>query len=101
MKRRDFKKWALVCLSVTFCSAISNAGEINPSYTKKELLHELIKLNDKNIPGTLTRQWTAKENPYYGAVFNGDSVVSPNGTAHFIQTLMCSYVSPGSRILQV
>lgn len=94
---KNLKKWALVCLSVTFLFAISNAGEINPSYSKKELLQELTRFNDKNIPGALTRQWIAKENQYFGAVFDGDSVVSPNGTAHFIQTLMCSYVSPGSK----
>jgi hypothetical protein len=65
--------------------------------SKKELLSELVKLNDKNIPGSLKNQWTEKGSQYYGAVFDGDSVVSPIGTAHYIENLMCGYVSPQSK----
>ena len=67
------------------------------SLQQKELLSELVKLNDNGIQGALNNQWIAKDNQYYGAVFDGDSVVSPIGTAHFIQNLMCSYVSPDSK----
>ena len=66
-------------------------------YTKKELLAQLIKLNDENIPKALSRQVTEKSNRYYGAVYDGDSIVSPIGTAGLIQTLMCGYVSRDSK----
>ena len=66
-------------------------------YTKKELLAQLIKLNDENIPKALSRQVMEKSNRYYGAVYDGDSIVSPIGTAGLIQTLMCGYVSRDSK----
>ena len=66
-------------------------------YTKKELLAQLIKLNDENIPKALSRQVMEKRNRYYGALYDGDSIVSPIGTAGLIQTLMCSYVSRDSK----
>ena len=64
---------------------------------RKELLEELVRINDDIIPGELSRQQTVRGNKYYGALFDSDSVVSPIRTAQFIQTLMCSYVSRRSR----
>lgn len=75
----------------------TGAKSMNPPYKPGELLSKLIRLNDENIPNILNRQWTQKDNPYYGAVFDGDSVVSPMGTAMLIQNLVCSYVSPESK----
>ncbi len=91
------KKIVLTFLAVIFILNIPVSAQLQPPYSKKELFSELIKLNDKAIPGALKNQWVARDNMYFGAVFDGDSVVSPNGTAHFIQTLMCSYVSPESK----
>jgi hypothetical protein len=68
-----------------------------PANFKGKLLTELITLNDKAIPHAMAQQWTMTGSKYYGAIFNSDSVVSPIGTAGLIQTLMCSYVSPGSK----
>ncbi|MEI6277635.1 MAG: hypothetical protein WCP08_16675 [Prolixibacteraceae bacterium] len=76
---------------------MSAFSTIGATKSKKELLSELVKLNDKNIPGSLNNQWTEKGNQYWGAVFDGDSVVSPIGTAHYIQNLMCGYVSSESK----
>ncbi|MEI6142912.1 MAG: hypothetical protein WCP85_26785 [Mariniphaga sp.] len=72
------------------------AEGLNAPYNKKALLSELIRLNDKDIPNAMGRQWIQPDNVYYGAVFDGDSVVSPMGTAQLIETLMCGYVSPES-----
>jgi hypothetical protein len=83
------------CLILVLC--LTTAFGIETPYNKKELLLELVKLNDKNIPAALNYQWIAKNDQYYGAVFDGDSVVTPMGTAQFIQNLMCSYVSPSSK----
>ena len=83
------------CLVLVFC--LTNVFGIGTPYNKKELLSELVKLNDNGIPGSLNNQWIAKESQYYGAVFDGDSVVTPMGTAQFIQNLMCAYVSPDSK----
>jgi len=83
------------CLILVFC--LTNAFGIGTPYNKKELFSELVKLNDNSIPGALNNQWIAKENQYYGAVFDGDSVVTPMGTAQFIQNLICGYVSPDSK----
>ncbi|HZB14242.1 MAG TPA: hypothetical protein VE467_14480, partial [Chryseolinea sp.] len=65
--------------------------------TKKELLTQLIKQNDDYIPKALSRQLTAENSRYIGAVYDADSIVSPIGTAGLIQTLMCSYVSRDSK----
>ena len=68
-----------------------------PSSDKERLLHELVQVNDGIIPVQMARQQTDKANKYHGALFDGDSVVSPIHTAQFIQTLMCGYVSEDSR----
>ena len=94
------KQWVLTCLCLGFLSSLSFGLEVKPTHDKKELLSALIKLNDKGIPNALRRQQTEKDKLYYGAAFDGDSVVSPIGTAHLIQTLMCSYVSPESKYYQ-
>ncbi len=83
--------------SVLLIFLFANASAIVPPYNKKELLSELIKLNDNNITYALNKQWTDKNSVYYGAVFDGDSVVSPIQTSDLIQNLMCSYVSPESK----
>ena len=72
------------------------AEGLKAPYNKKVLLSELIRLNDKDIPNAMGRQWIQPDNVYYGAVFDGDSVVSPMGTAQLIEALMCGYVSPKS-----
>ncbi len=82
----------LFCLTSAFVAAESKS--------KKELLSELVNLNDKNIPASLNNQWTSKDDLYCGAVFDGDSVVTPMGTAQFIQNLVCGYVSPDSKFYQ-
>jgi hypothetical protein len=94
------KKIALICLSIAMLVPLLKAIGITSPYSKKELLMELIKLNDNNIPNALNKQWTDKSNVYYGATFDGDSVVSPMQTANLIQNLMCSYVSPESKYYQ-
>ncbi len=94
------KKVVLTCLFLAFLSNLAFAVDITPPYDKRELLSELIKLNDKGIPNAISRQWTEKDALYYGAAFDGDRVVSPIGTAHLIQTLMCSYVSPESEFYE-
>jgi hypothetical protein len=94
------KKLALVCLCLIISLKLSHADGLTPPRDKKELLSQLIRLNDKNIPGELSRQSIDKGNVYYGAVFNADSVVSPIGTAQLLQTLMCSLVSADSKYYQ-
>ena len=64
---------------------------------KRELFVNLVKVNDGYIPGALGMQIMTKESPYYGAVVDADSVVSPIGTAQLIQTLTCAYVSRQSQ----
>ena len=45
------------------------AEGLNAPYNKKALLSELIRLNDKDIPNAMGRQWIQPDNVYYGAVF--------------------------------
>jgi len=79
----------------------SQADGIGPlPDSKKELLAKLIRLNDESIPKVLSRQLREKTNPYYGAIYDADSIVSPIGTANLIQTLMCGYVSRDSKFYQ-
>ena len=91
------RRFLITLLSLILFTLFSFAGEVKPPYSKKALLAELVKLNDQDIPGAISRQWTHPTDTYYGAVFDGDSVVSPIGTAQLIQNLMCSYVSPDSK----
>ena len=94
------KKTALICIAIAMLFPLSEAIGITSPYSKRELLSELVKLNDKNIPNALSRQWTDKSDTYCGAAFDGDSVVSPMQTSNLIQNLMCSYVSPVSKYYQ-
>ncbi|MDP3434042.1 MAG: hypothetical protein Q8T04_13905, partial [Bacteroidota bacterium] len=94
------KKTVLICLSMVMLFPLSEAIGITTPYNKKELLSVLIKLNDNSITNVLNRQWTDKNSVYYGAAFDGDSVVSPIQTSYLIENLMCSYVSPESKYYQ-
>jgi len=102
----NFSKKISIKIVITFFLSVLvllftiSVRAIDPPYTKNEMLLELVKLNDNNIPNVIKRQWTAKENQYFGALFDTDSVVSPIATSHYIQTLMCSYVSPTSKYYQ-
>jgi hypothetical protein len=91
------KKWMLTGLFVTAIFIASTAAEHPVPSNKKELLEQLIRLNDENIVKALSRQLIAKSNPFYGAVYDGDSILSPIGTAGLIQTLICGYVSRESK----
>jgi hypothetical protein len=87
----------LLCLPLAFLFHFSFAGHPPPHIDKKELLKELVRINDDIIADEVDRQLTEKGKKYYGAMFDNDSVVSPIRTAHFVQTLMCGYVSPDSK----
>jgi hypothetical protein len=65
--------------------------------SRKQLLSELLRLNDDLVQRESGRQLMQKGSRYDGALFDTDSVVSPIRTAQFIQALMCSYISAGSR----
>lgn len=93
-------KWICITLSVVSLLSTSKMAEASQPFDRKELMSTLIRINDKNIPAVLERQLTKKEEKFYGAVFDAESVVSPIGTAQFIQALMCSYVSPESEYYQ-
>lgn len=73
---------------------------IGASYTKKELLAQLIKVNDENTASIIRRQLNDKTSIYYGAVYDNDSILTPIGTAGLIQTLLCAYVSRESSFYQ-
>ncbi|MDO8930619.1 MAG: hypothetical protein Q7W54_16730 [Bacteroidota bacterium] len=91
------KKRLLLSLSIAFLSNLPVTFGIETPNNKNEMLSELIKLNDIELANALKTQWTDKNAGYYGAVFDGDSVVSPIETSYFIQTLMCSYASSSSK----
>jgi hypothetical protein len=93
------KEFILIFLSATSLFNQADA-QGTPHYSKNELVAQLIRLNDESIPKVLASQLTTKNTAYYGAVFDGDSVVSPIGTSLLIQTLMCSYVSRDSKYYQ-
>ena len=90
------KKLIFIFLHTFLFFTLSYADGVTPPDHRKEILSKLIKFNDEQIPEILRRQLVDQGNIYFGAVFDRDSVVSPIGTSHLIQTLMCSYVSAGS-----
>jgi hypothetical protein len=75
---------------------LSNTYGLGYPYGQKDLLKNLIQLNDKGISNALNHQWTDKNAPYYGAAFDADSVVSPIRTADLLESLICAYVTPES-----
>ena len=89
-------------IAVTFCAVLFLTC-LNPKALSQGrgdrllLLKKLIAANDESIAGALKRQSVQQNSVYFGAVFDADSVVSPIGTAHLIQTLICGYVSKDSR----
>jgi len=94
------KEFTLSCLFAFLLFSKVDAQQTIAPYDKRELLSQLIKQNDESIPRIIVRQIADKNNPYYGVVFDNDSVVSPIGTSNLIQTLMCSYVSIDSKYYQ-
>ena len=72
----------LACLYL-FVLVNSLEASAGPPYTKKELLTQLIKVNDENITSALKRQVLDKSSIYYGVVYDNDSIMSPIGTALF------------------
>lgn len=95
-----FRKTMIIWLCFGIASISSEVSGTAPAADKKELLLQLIKVNDEYVANALTRQLTEKDKTYYGAVFDADSVVSPIGTAQLIQALMCGYVSRESKYFQ-
>lgn len=89
----------LACLCL-FALEISSEAHATVPYTKKELLAQLIKVNDDNITSVLSRQVSEKGSVYYGVVYDNDSIMSPIGTAGMIQTLLCGYISSDSKFYQ-
>jgi len=89
----------LACLYL-FVLVNSLEASAGPPYTKKELLIQLIKVNDENITSALKRQVLDKSSIYYGVVYDNDSIMSPIGTAGLIQTLICGYISRESKYFQ-
>jgi len=87
----------IIVILVLLTVAFSPAKGIHPPYKPAELLAELVKLNDTDVTKSLQWQWTDQNHPHCGAIFDGDSIVTPIGTAYFIQKLMCSYSYPDSK----
>lgn len=73
-----------------------NGDVIAQRKDRLDLQRRLLEINDQIIPTEIARQSMRDHAPYHGALFDADSVVSPIRTAQFLQTLMCSYVSPAS-----
>src|SRR5688572_9040496 len=89
----------LFCLCL-FAIVVSLKVHASVPYSKKELLAQLIKVNDENITTILNRQVSEKSSVYYGVVYDNDSIISPIGTAGLIQTLICGYISRDSKFYQ-
>ena len=80
---------AMTLLAVLFLTCHNPEAFSQGRNDRQVLLKKLIAANDENIAGALERQSVQRNNLYFGAVFDADSVVSPIGTAHLIQTLIC------------
>ena len=71
--RISFGKIGIALFFAIIGCNLALADGLKAPYNKKELLGELIRLNDKEIPNAMGRQWIQPNNVYYGAVFDGDS----------------------------
>ncbi len=91
------KLLALLSLPVVLLIIIPVQYGVAADPTKKELMSDLIVINDSVIAVEMQRQLLNTPTRYEGALLDQDSVVSPIQTAHFIQTLMCGYVLKESK----
>ena len=100
MHRRDFLKTSgLVALisAAQLNSRASTATSSPASLTTNDLLTDLIRANDVQIPAQLANQERSASHRWHGGIINEYGLHTVGGTANFISTLACALCAPGSK----
>ena len=100
MHRRDFLKTSgLVALisAAQLNSRASTATSSTASLTTNDLLTDLIRANDVQIPAQLANQERSASHRWHGGIINEYGLHTVGGTANFISTLACALCAPGSK----
>ncbi len=100
MHRRDFLKTSgLVALisAAQLNSRASTATSSPASLPTNDLLTDLIRANDVQIPAQLANQERSASHRWHGGIINEYGLHTVGGTANFISTLACALCAPGSK----
>jgi hypothetical protein len=100
MHRRDFLKTSgLVALisAAQLNSRASTATSSTASLPTNDLLTDLIRANDVQIPAQLANQERSASHRWHGGIINEYGLHTVGGTANFISALACALCAPGSK----
>src|SRR5688500_16360846 len=93
MNRRDFLVTSSAAAAVTVILPGARAAE--PDIT--ELLAEMIRANDAQIPRLLAKQARGVGQRWRGGIANEDGIFTAGGVSGFISALACAATSPGGK----
>jgi hypothetical protein len=100
MHRRDFLKTSglVALISATQLNSRASTATSSPaSLPTNDLLTDLIRANDVQIPAQLANQERSASHRWHGGIINEYGLHSVGGTANFISTLACALCAPGSK----
>ena len=100
MHRRDFLKTSglVALISATQLNSRASTATSSPaSLPTNDLLTDLIRANDVQIPAQLANQERSASHRWHGGIINEYGLHTVGGTANFISTLACALCAPGSK----
>ncbi len=101
MARRDFLKTSglVALISAVQLESVRAAGTALPSTSAltNDLLTDLIRANDVQIPTLLTNQERSTGHRWHGGIINEYGLHTVGGTSGFISSLACAIAAPGSK----
>ena len=100
MHRRDFLKTSglVALISATQLNSRASTATSSPaSLPTNDLLTDLIRANDVQIPALLANQERSASHRWHGGIINEYGLHTVGGTANFISTLACALCAPGSK----
>ena len=100
MHRRDFLKTSglVALISATQLNSRASTATSSPaSLPTNDLLTDLIRANDVQIPVQLANQERSASHRWHGGIINEYGLHTVGGTANFISTLACALCAPGSK----
>jgi hypothetical protein len=96
MQRRSFLKGA-AAVALAAPVIYTACEKENQIVDDKDFVGMLVKQNDKQIPDMLARQEQNSSHRWFGGVKDAWGIHTPNGTSHFVRTLVCAILSPTSK----
>ena len=94
MNRRDF---LLSTAAATSLAALGAHAAVTAATSTDDLLRELVRANDAQIPGLLAKQERRIGHRWLGGLLNEYGLHTPQGTSGFISSLACAICAPNSK----